>query len=216
MAILIKDSFDGMTLGTTVNGRVPETTESGFAWKVELANGTANSDGQGRVQFSAAGASLQQRTLAESDVAIQVRWLDGGSSNGAVLYIGDTVSSTIYPRNAYGAMFMPRSGTVRMLRFTTFEMFAIGTDITGLTFNFTNDILAFQRKGNDFEARLNGVYVGEFTDATYAPNGSRRHHGLIPSPFTNNAGRLIDFEILDTLGVAGQPAENAFTIVELI
>lgn len=212
-SLLIRDLFDGMTSGTSINGRVPQTTESGYAWKVETSQGTATSDGAGAVRFSSSGAVCQQRTLAESQVAVQAKWNDGGSLNGLILYLGDRMSSTIYPRTAYGAIFSPRAGTFQFVRYDSFETFGIGSEITGLTYTLTADVFAFERNDTDFQARLNGTVIGTFTDASKLPDGTRRHHGVVPYPYVNNAGKMIEFEIYDSIAVIAAP--SAYTIVEI-
>lgn len=213
-SILVRDTFDGMTSGASIVGRVPNTTESGYAWKVETSNGTATSDGAGNVRFSAVGASCQQRTLAESQLAVRVKWNDGGSANGITLYIGDRISTTIHPRSAYGAIFIPRGGEVRLIRFDDFGMYLIGSAILGLTFNLTADVLAFERNGNVFRAIVNGIEVGSFTDASKPPDGTRRHHGMLPFPFVNNSGKCVEFEIFDSIETAPSPLES-YTIVDV-
>lgn len=208
--ILIRDTFDGMLSGQSISGRVPPVTESGYAWRIEV-NSTANSDGQGGISITNA---CQQRTLAESQVAVQIKWNDGGSANSVTLYIGDRTASNIYPRTAYGVIFRPRSAEVRLIRIDEYNMYLIGSYITGVSFNYTADVLAFERNGNDFRALVNGVEVGSFTDAAKPPDGTRKHHGMAPFQPVNNAGRVLEFEIFDGIADTAAPSQS-YTVVDV-
>jgi hypothetical protein len=193
--VKVQDLFTDLALNVSLNGRFPTVSDGGYAWQVD-GNGTALGDGAGNVKFSSSG-TIKIRTLQENPVAVRTIFNDGGQAEGFVLYVGDN-QGAVYPRYGYGAKFERAAGLVKMYRFDEFNAIKIGSDIA-YTFPAGDFTAVFQRSGNNFYASVNGTEVGTFTDATYAPNGVRSRHGLIPTPWVNGVGRMRSYEVLDSV-----------------
>lgn len=208
--IKIQDLFTGIALNVSISGTVPAISDGGYAWQVEVG-GTALGDGAGNIKFNA-GGTIKIRSLQENPAAVRAIWNDGGQTEGAILFVSDYTSSTIYPRRAYSCVFAPRSSWVEFYRIDEFNSIKIGSTITH-TFAAGDNVLVFQRSGNVFTALVDGVEVGNFTDATYAPNGTRTRHGFIPALWVSGTGRLRSFEVLDSVTPASAPAAYTLTRV---
>lgn len=196
--ILVHDSFESLGNNVTVAGRVPPISDSGQAWVLEGGT-TATGDGAGNVKFGQSNAVIKTTSLNEI-CAVRAVVNDGGDANGATLVLGDSSTSTVFPRYCYTMRCIPRSSIVRFMRYDNYVSTQLGSDIT-VQFNVPDDnTIIFERTGNTtFRGIVNGVEVGSFSDFTYQPNGGRRAHGYYPSPYVDGTARLRDFQILDSV-----------------
>lgn len=168
--LVLDDDFTGLATDTTISGRIPPLSDSGYAHAVDPGTTGAVGGGSGDVKFNGSGVAVKARSLLISG-AIQIVMDDKGGNEEFRIFTRDTYT-TPYPRNGYYATFRSRfyggvSGNFSAGYFTNYVSTSI---ISGSAWTYASDginTVALESIGNNHRIIINNVVAYSFTNSAF-------------------------------------------------